>query len=320
MKKNLFIDTNVYLTFYSYTNETLNELKKIIALVNSENINLYLPEQTKNEFYRNREVKISDSLSKLKDVNMNNQFPMICHSYEEYEEIKNAIKQFNTNKSKLQKKIQHDAEKGTLLADDILNQIIEKAINIQTNQNTLNSAIVRFDVGNPPGKDKSYGDAINWECLLSETPNYEDLYFISEDKDYYSKLNNKNFNEFLSKEWNQKKNSKIVHYKTLSSFIKEHYPNIEITEETEKELVIRNLHEAYSYDNAKSVSRKLLTYNNFSTKQLNEITKAFTENNQIYWIKNDYGIYDIRKNVIEANKTQIDEDIYNKYEYAMSNN
>ena len=31
---------------------------------------------------------------------------------------------------------------------------------------------------NPPGKDNKYGDAINWECLLYNVPNEEDLYFI----------------------------------------------------------------------------------------------------------------------------------------------
>lgn len=116
-----------------------------------------------------------------------------------------------------------------------------------------------------------------------------------------------------------KKNSQLIHYKRLSDFFEEHYPEIEISSETEKELIIKNLFEAYSFDNAKSIARKLLGYNDFSVKQLNDITKAFSENNQIYWIKNDYGIYDVRKKIIEENIEIIDKSIYKLYKYTMEN-
>ncbi|WP_264543045.1 MULTISPECIES: PIN domain-containing protein [Flavobacterium] len=205
MRRNLYIDTNVYLTFYHFSNEDLEELKKLIALINTDNIKLYLPEQTKNEFDRNREVKIADSLDKLRGVKLGNQFPMICHSYDEYDLMKKAIKQFETNKSKLLEKLQHDAESETLLADEVLNQLFSKAEFIETSNEVLNRAILRYDIGNPPGKDKSYGDAINWESLLEDASDYEDLFFISDDKDYYSKLNDKKFNEYLLKEWKEKK-------------------------------------------------------------------------------------------------------------------
>ena len=60
-------------------------------------------------------------------------------------------------------------------------------------------------MGNPPGKDNKYGDAVNWECLLDNVPNGEDLYFISADKDYRSLIHHENMNPFLIKEWKIKK-------------------------------------------------------------------------------------------------------------------
>ncbi len=314
MRRHLYIDTNVYLTFYHFSNEDLEELKKLIALINTDNIRLYMPEQTRNEFYRNREVKIADSLDKLRGTKLGNQFPMICHSYDEYDLMKKAIKNFETNKSKLLEKLQHDAETETLLADEVLNQLFSKAVIIETSDDILNRSILRYDIGNPPGKDKSYGDAINWESLLEKVPNNFDLYFISDDKDYYSKLNEKKFNEYLLKEWKEKKESELHYFRRLTEFFKKHYPDIEISSETEKEIIIKNLIEAYSFDNAKSVIRKLRNFDNFSIKQLNDITSAFATNSQIYWIKNDYIISNARREIIEPNKDKIDSTIYNAYE------
>ena len=314
MKRNLYIDTNVFLTFYHFSNEDLEELKKLIALIDTKNIRLYIPEQTRNEFNRNREVKIADSLDKLRGTKLGNQFPMICHAYDEYDLMKKAIKNFETNKSKLLEKLQHDAETETLLADEILNQLFSKAEIIETTDEILNRAILRYDIGNPPGKDKSYGDAINWESLLEKAPNSYDLYFISDDKDYYSKLNEKKFNEYLIKEWKVNKKSDLHYFRRLTDFFKKHYPDIEISSETEKEIIIKSLIEAYSFDNAKIVIRKLSDFDNFSIKQLNDITSAFATKNQIYWIKNDYVISNARRAIIEANEDKIDPIIYAAYE------
>lgn len=314
MTQNLYIDTNVYLTFFHFSNEDLKELKKLIALINTGNIVLFLPEQTKNEFYRNREVKISDSLDKLRATKLANQFPMICHAYDEYDLMKKAIKEFDKSKSKILEKLQHDAENSSLLADDVLNQLLSKAVLIETTKEILRSAVTRFEIGNPPGKDKSYGDAINWISLLDRVPKKQDLYFISEDKDYYSKLNENNFNDYLIKEWKELKNSKLIYYKRLSEFFKSLYPDIEISSETEKEIIIKNLSEAYTFANAKSVIGRLLSFDNFSIKQLNEITSAFSTNNQIYWIDTDYVVSTARSSIIEANKDKIDPEIYRAYE------
>jgi len=314
MTKNLYIDTNVYLTFFHFSNEDLKELKKLIALINTGNIKLFLPEQTKNEFFRNREVKISDALDKLRVSKLANQFPVICHAYDEYDSMKKAIKEFEKNKSKLLEKLQHDAENSALLADDVLNQLLSKATLIETTDDILDTAVTRFEIGNPPGKDKSYGDAINWISLLEAVPAKQDLYFISEDKDYYSKLNENKFNDYLIKEWKETKQSKLIYFKRLSEFFKSLYPDIEISSETEKEIIIKNLTEAYTFANAKSVISKLQSFDNFSINQLNEITSAFSTNNQIYWIDTDYVVSVARQQIIEANKDRIDPAIYKEYE------
>jgi hypothetical protein len=61
----LFIDSNVFLSFYHLTNEDLEELRKPIALIDSGHIKLLVTKQVENEFVRNRGNKIANAMRKL---------------------------------------------------------------------------------------------------------------------------------------------------------------------------------------------------------------------------------------------------------------
>jgi predicted nucleic acid-binding protein len=74
---NLFIDTNVFLSFYHLTNEDLEELKKLAALIDKNEIVLFLPDQVKKEFTRNRAGKISDAMRNYKMLNSICRFPCL---------------------------------------------------------------------------------------------------------------------------------------------------------------------------------------------------------------------------------------------------
>lgn len=95
MANSLYLDTNVYLSFYHLSNDDLEELKKLSVLTNSGKLTLYLPEQTKNEFYRNRDTKIADAIKRFNDNKLNNVFPQIIKDYEtEYNLMRNAAKEY----------------------------------------------------------------------------------------------------------------------------------------------------------------------------------------------------------------------------------
>ena len=49
---NLFIDTNIFLSFYHLTSEDLEELKKLFVLIDKNEIQLFLPTQVRNELER----------------------------------------------------------------------------------------------------------------------------------------------------------------------------------------------------------------------------------------------------------------------------
>ena len=78
--KNLFIDTNIWLSLYHFTNDDLNQFNKLKDLLDDE-VRLFVPRQVKDEITRNRESKLKDALSsfEIKDI----KYPAFCKEYGE---------------------------------------------------------------------------------------------------------------------------------------------------------------------------------------------------------------------------------------------
>lgn len=311
---NLYIDTNIFLTFYHLTKDDLDELKKLALLIEDERINLILPEQTRNEFVRNRDKKISEAITSLKEQKISSRFPTISKGYKEYKDLYKAYKEFEKQKHKIISKIQDGAKDFSLNADILTQRIFESANQVDITTDLIQAAKDRFDLGNPPGKGNSYGDAINWESLLNEVPEEEDLHLVSDDGDFASLLDKKELNLFLKDEWEKKKNSELFYYKTLSEFFKHKFPEIELSDQLEKEMLIKKLANASSFASAKSKLSQLSEYTEFTTQQLNDIIEIATTNNQLYWIKTDYGVGDVLRKMVEGNEEKVDSDLFKNFD------
>ncbi len=310
----LYIDTNAYLTFYHLTSDDLEELKKLQVLIGkTKQIQLHLPEQTSDEFFRNRETKIADALKRFKEEKLNNQFPQISKEYPEYNKMREAIKEFDKNKSKLLDKLNKDIFDNSLAADNIIKELFDKAKYHPTSGDILQLAKTRFDLGKPPGKNKSYGDALNWEVLLKNIPEDEDLYFISDDKDFYSEINQAYFNSYLLDEWHRLKHSRIYYYRRVSEFFKAKFPDIKIASEYEKELLIKELASRGSFAGARETLKKLSMFEEFSTEQINDFVKACYSNNQIYWIRNDGDITEMISKIVSPNKEKVETSVLEEF-------
>ena len=117
---NLFIDTNVFLSFYHLTSEDLEELKKLAVLIEKKEIQLFLPDQVKDEFARNRGAKIVDAMRKLQDAKFNLSFPLFAKDYKEHTELRELLKKADGLHAALVKKIKQDAEAKALSADKVV--------------------------------------------------------------------------------------------------------------------------------------------------------------------------------------------------------
>lgn len=315
MANSLYLDTNIYLSFYHLTNDDIEELSKLLLLVKSKELILYLPDQTRDEFYRNRDSKIADGLKKFNENKLNKIFPQMVKDYsEEYDLMRNAIKAFEKNKQIIVDKLRKDVVEQSLNADKIIQDLFKVATEIKNTPELILKAKNRYDLGNPPGKKGSYGDALNWESLLTKIEVFDNFFFISDDGDYFSEFDKNLFNSFLIKEWEEKMPlTDFKQYKSLSGFLKENYPTITIESENRKDELILELQSSGSFATSRSVLHKIAEYNDFSKKQLNDIFDAAISNSQIYWIGDDEDINEILLKILEGNEMKIEKDTLAKF-------
>ena len=286
---NLSLDANVYLKFYYLSSDDLNELEKLLLLVQTSKaeIRLFLPEQTQQEFLRNREKVLSNALKRFKENKLNNEFPQICQQYPEYMGMRAAITEYDKKKAALTKKLDEDISQQILKADILIKKLFARAELIKTTPELIILARNRFDFGNPPGKDGSYGDALNWESLLKEVPHSEPLYFISGDKDFYSALDENKINGFLNEEWKTQKESELYSYMRMAEFFSEKFPHIKIATEYEREQVAKELGKCSSFSAVHITLNKLSQFDSFADSEMDDIVKAFLYNDQVSMISTD---------------------------------
>jgi predicted nucleic acid-binding protein len=316
----LFIDTNIFLSFYHYTNDDLEELKKLILLIESGDISLLLPNQVVDEFYRNRDSKINDALKRLKSQRLNLQFPQVCKDYSEYEELRELQKEYENLHSELLKKIDDDIYKETLKADKTVKELFGSSKKIEINSNLIKTAKNRMAVGNPPGKKGSIGDAINWKVLLDEVPFFSDLYFVTDDNDYFSKLKKNVFNNFLLREWKSTNNSELISYKKLSEFFKDNFPEINLSDEVEKDILIQSLSTSPNFAHTHQLISKLNKFTEFTETQVNDIITATISNSQIYWIIDDEDVNQFIRKIVDNYEKSIEDENLTEVKHYLSDN
>ena len=283
----IFIDSNIFLNFYDFHYEDLERLAQLIELVEKKEIKLFTTKQTIQEVDRNREVRLAGAYDKFRESKVTVDMPVICQAYSQYIEVKEAQKVLANKKSDLSKKLWRDIISHSLKADKIIKELFEAATNINSDK-VLEKAKNRYSLGNPPGKkDGLYGDEINWEALLEFIPSDSHFVLISDDKDYKSPLSENKLREFLVKEWEGRKGSKILFYRSLTSFFKEHKINIELRWEEEKDQLIQELMESPNFSTTHEIIKRLSKFINFSEDQIKNIGKAVLLNSQVSCIAKD---------------------------------
>ncbi len=310
---NIFIDTNIFLNIYHFSGDDLEELDKLAVLLRNGKATLFLPDQAKDEFYRNRDNKIADALKEFKKEKLDRQFPQMTKQYDEYKKMRDAIKLFEENKQTILEKLKIDISSNNLKADKIVKELFITANVIPTTDEIIQKAKIRFDLGRPPGKNKSYGDAINWEALLTTTIIEEELFFITNDGDYLSEVDNNNFNPYLLNEWQQEKYSKLTLFKNLTGFFHDKFPEIKLVDEYEINLLIEKLSMSGNFARTHSVLAQLSIFDKFTKEQVNEIILASVSNRQIYWISKDQDVNETLNSIVHSHIDQIDPDLLEKF-------
>ncbi|PTO76073.1 PIN domain-containing protein [Vibrio splendidus] len=316
---NVFIDTNIYFTFYNLSSEKIDELKKALILHREKKITLWLPELVVNEFWRNRASEISHLTTDFKK-NIKLQIPQLVLSDEHSSDLIQAQKDLNKIKSEISQRLEKKIKDEVLDADIAVKEIFEHSKKIKDTPELIELSIRRYDLGNPPGKKGSYGDALNWESLLNGLPEGEDLHVISNDGDFYSPMNKDAINEYLNHEWGKKKKSNVMIYRRLSAFIAQYFPEAKSAAELERNIAIEGLNNSGSFMTTHNAISKLAALNEFNQAQVVRIVSIYHDNEQVRWISTDDDVKAFGHKLIDEYSNFIDKEDVDKFkqliEYA----
>lgn len=301
---NVFIDTNILLDLYHMSGADLDELRKVIKLAEIKKLNVFLPSQVEDEFWRNRERVISEALDLFSKSKASTTLPNLIRANPKSSELRKAVERVNELVKELRQVADNEIADHKLKADDVIDYLFSKCPPQPIDALVIVNAKARKELGNPPGKPNSLGDAINWEWLLKEVPNGENLVIISSDGDFESELLKGRPKEFLLREWMHAKVSKLELYKGLPEFLKKYFPEIKLSDEIDKTVAIEGLENSFSFAATHNAISSLQKFDDFTEAELLRIIAAYSSNTQIHWILGDEDVLVFAQKVVGLLKTE----------------
>ena len=141
------------------------------------------------------------------------------------------------------------------------------------------------------------GDAVNWELLIDALPDGEDIHVISEDGDFYSAIHEEAPLPFLVAEWSERKSGRLLVYRTLSAFMREHFDGVAFSFDKQKEAYIDSLAQSGSFATTHGLIAQLENYGYFSAREVVRILEAAVQNDQFGLIVSDADIVEFLRRV-----------------------
>jgi predicted nucleic acid-binding protein len=315
---NVFIDTNVFLSLYAFSQDDLSVLRKIFRLTKEGAVNFLLPQQVVDEFERNRSSKIAESVKKLRESGAKGGVPIIARDLEAFQSFQEASAKAIAAQKELLDELHAKAADRTLAADNLIDEIFSSTKVITITDKIYHSAVRRVDLGNPPGKRGSLGDAVNWEAILTKIDLIEELHFISQDADYRSPLNDNRFNEFLVREYDGRVWDRIHFYQSLREFLKKCYPDAVIEQYEVVGDTIERYESSRSFAQTHAAVAELSAIGEFTPGQISRIVEASTSNSQISWISGDSDLQDFYQSIRKKYHKQLSAEVLEELDGLIS--
>jgi PIN domain len=296
-KHHLFLDANIYLRFYKLADSDVKELDRLVMLVKSGEVKLYLTEQARDEFRRNRDGVIAESLDWIKKQRLNPSFPRMFVNHAEFDDLDKTIQSYEGQRKKMLEEITDAAVKGELAADELIEELFGLAEFIPLTDPIWEKARQRYDLRNPPGKGKSYGDAVHWVSLMHALPDGTDILIVTDDGDFKSKLDPEKVSDFLGKEWAEKKGATATVYSSLPEMFREHYKDIKLLAALEKDLAQRSnavkaLVNSGKFAETHAAVEALAGFAEFLPSEAEAMMRAAVTNTQIERILEDDDVFE----------------------------
>jgi hypothetical protein len=286
-----FIDTNVLLSFYSFTQDDLTRLEQLAAQVEAGTFVILTTSHVEDEFRRNREAKIAESRRDMKSQRLDMKLPRLCDPYEEMGELRRLAREYSQLHASLVSRIEEDARTQALAADHLVARFFEGATRIDVTPEIIERAGTRIELGNPPGKRGSIGDAVNWEALLEYRP-ADQLFFVTDDVDFYSPLDSGRAQEYLVHEWDVEVGSPLAFVRRLSELPDPVPQDVLPIDDApdERDDLIAELQNSGSFAQTHSLIGQLFRFARFTPRQARDLVAAL-DNSQVGWIIHDDDVH-----------------------------
>lgn len=326
----VFIDTNAFLGFFAYASDDLAQLNTLIDEMKSGKVELLLTDQVREEFARNRENKIAETLRDFKAKLGIDKFPRLIQHYADYKGLQTTAKAYTDLKESILAALDKDIVSHKLPADITFSEILNVAKIIETSADVISAAQERMAIGKPPGKKGSLGDAINWELLLRSVSK-SDLYIVTQDRDYLSPLGKERLNEYLADEWRKRCGGEVHLFETLRDLFKEIAPEIKLSPATtsasantgsvivtdpvvdDTEKAVAALEKSSSFARTHATISEMPDFWELSKGQIERLFRAGVENEQIAFIYGDSDVSHFFKQLYKIAKEQLPPDVAEKF-------
>ena len=304
--KHIFIDANIFVSFFEIKSDNLSELEKLVGLVKSKAAMLWLPEQTKREFWRNREKSIKKYLQDFEQLNSLGTPPLLVREHRDFDELKNKAEEVGVLRREIAKSIKENIDKQKTNADKIIRKLFDVAIPIDTdNEEIFKSSWQRSLCHLPPGKSDDIGDRLCWVGLLKSLPEKATLHIVSDDSDYKNEGFSDDIRPYLEYEWRSKNGGTVKLWNRISQIISELFPDAENAIESEKTILALGLKNSHNFETTHELIDKLTKFENYNSEQLRFICEAIIENTQVKWIRSDNDVKEFYKKFIQDYKKKI---------------
>jgi len=220
--------------------------------------------------------------------------------YPNVDKYQKAVKSLKTFHNKLIERAKKDALAEELPADKLFSALIAVSSPIKATKDDLKAARERTERNDPPGKEGSFGDRLNWELLLAHVPEGADIHIVSKDGDFASSIDGTKPHPVLLKEWKSINKAELYLHTELRTFLAAHFPDIKVATDIEKRNAINRLKESGSFERTHAAISKLAEFADLLTAaEVDELVEAALENSQIRWIGTDPDVSVFFQKIVE---------------------
>lgn len=283
----IFIDANVYLSFYETSADALLELEKLEAMIMAGKATLWLPDQVKREFWKNREGSIDAALVTFQKSGDFGSVPLLVREDAEFSDLKKLFGAFEKKKTEIIGRVEQQVAREQTAADNRVRSLFKLAKEIDTSGKIFAEAHERALRHSPPGKQDGLGDRLSWIALLKTLPANSDLHIISVDGDFASEANRDEIKPYLKAEWIKKNKGTVKLWKRASQFLAAHFSDAAKAIQTERALLVERLETSSNFMTTHAVIAEFSDLSHLEKPLIDRLARAILDNSQVSWLVGD---------------------------------